>query len=96
MADDDRVTEMSSQMEKLVTLLERRETDHGRRMDRIENTLEAVTKAMNSFSSSMEKMKMPAVPASPVATLSPLSYTETASTPQHHVQQNIQHNVQQN
>lgn len=30
MGDDERITEMSTQMEKLVTLLERRETDHSR------------------------------------------------------------------
>lgn len=55
-------------------------------MDRLEHTLDTVTKTMDSFSSSMEKMKTQAVPASPVAVVSPLSYTEATSTSQHNQQ----------
>lgn len=79
MADDDRVKELASHMEKLVDLLERRDTEQGKRMERLETSLENLVRIMNSSSPSIERMKMPVTPASPVAAATSLQHGDTSS-----------------
>lgn len=79
MAEDDRVKELVTHMEKLVDLLERRDTEHGKRMERLEISLENLARNFTVTSSGAEKMNLPVTPASPVAGMSPAQYGDTSS-----------------
>lgn len=80
MAEDDRVKELPTHMEKLVDLLERRNAEQGKRMDRLETVLETMARSMTTPAPSLEKMKSPATPASPIAVVPPVQYGDTSST----------------
>ena len=59
MVADDSVCELATRVEKLMNLMERRDAEYVKRMDRIENSLETVSKITGSLSIDKEEMKMP-------------------------------------
>lgn len=79
MADNDRVKELAAHMEKLVDLLELRDTEQGKRMERLETTLEVLARNMVTNPTATEKMKLTVTPASPVAAASPLQHGDSST-----------------
>lgn len=79
MADDDRVKELAAHMEKLVGLLEKRDAEQGKRMERLETCLETLARSMSSNTPGQERMKLPVTPASLVVMASPQHYGDTSS-----------------